>query len=119
MTDNKRLLQHITEAIQERKGKQIKIVDMRQLESYVCEYFVICEGNSNTQIVAISESVHETLREQLHIKPYFIEGAGNALWVIMDYGDIMVHIFDKDTRRFYDLEHLWSDAVLTEIPDMD
>lgn len=118
MIDNKTLLQNITEAIQEKKGKQIKIVDMTALNTSVCDYFIICEGNSNTQIVAISESIKDYVREHVGVKPYGAEGTFNALWVAMDYGDVMVHIFDKATRAFYDLEHLWSDATLTEIADI-
>ncbi len=118
MTDNPTLIKHMVDAIQERKGKQIKIVDMTKIDS-VCDYFVICEGNSNTQISAICDSIWDHVREQCGVKPFAAEGLQNAVWIAMDYGDIMVHIFDRETRRFYDLEHLWDDAELTEIPDLD
>ena len=118
MTDNKTLIQNIIEAIQERKGKQIKIVDMTQIDS-VCDYFVICEGNSNTQISAICDSVWDYVREHTGVKPFAAEGLRNALWIAMDYGDILVHIFQPEVRKFYDIEHLWADATLTEIPDLD
>lgn len=119
MIDNQTLIHHITEAIQERKGKQIRIVDMTALESSVCDYFVVCEGSSSTQILAISESVRDYVREHSGVKPFAAEGERNALWIALDYGDVMVHVFDRDTRHFYDLEHLWADAELTDIPDLD
>lgn len=118
MIDNQTLIQHIVDAIQERKGKNIKIVDMTEIDS-VCDFFVICDGTSNTQIAAICDSVWDGVREKCGVKPFAAEGMRNALWIAMDYGDIMVHIFDRETRQFYDLEHLWDDASLTEIPDLD
>lgn len=119
MTENEKLLNVIIDAVQEKKGKNISIVDMSSLETHVCDYFVICEGNTNIQIMAIADSICETVRKQLHQKPFSMEGQGHALWVAMDYGDVMVHIFEKNTRQFYDLEHLWSDASLTDIPNLD
>ena len=118
MIDNQTLIQHIVDAIQDRKVKNIKIVDMTEIDS-VCDFFVICEGTSNTQIAAICDSVWDGVREKCGVKPFAAEGMRNALWIAMDYGDIMVHIFDRETRQFYDLEHLWDDASLTEIPDLD
>ena len=119
MTDNKTLIRHIVEAVREKKGKNVCLVDMSGLGSSVCDCFVICEGNSNTQINALADNVYEYLREHDRTKPFGIEGERNALWVAMDYGDVMVHIFDRNTRRFYDLEHLWSDAEVTALPDED
>lgn len=118
MTSNKTLIKHITDAIQERKGQQITLVDLTGLDNSVCDYFVICEGTSNTQILAITDHIEDYVREHCKAKPYSCEGQRNALWIAMDYGDIMVHIFNHEARQFYDLERLWSDAALTEIPSL-
>jgi len=118
MDETKVLVQTIVEGIQEKKGKKITLVNMTKLDA-ICRYFVICEGSSNTQIVAIEDSVKVYVREHINEKPFAVDGLNNALWVAMDYGDVMVHIFERETRSFYDLEHLWSDAILTGIPDLE
>jgi ribosome-associated protein len=118
MSESKLLVDKIVEGIQERKGKRITVVDMTKLEA-ICRYFVICEGTSNTQIGAITDSVKDYVRINTGEKPFAIDGLANALWIVMDYGDVMVHIFERETRAFYNLEHLWSDAKLTELPDME
>lgn len=118
MNESEKLVKTIIEGIQEKKGKNITVVDMTKLEA-VCRYFVICEGTSNTQILAIEESVKDYVRIHTRTKPFAEDGLNNALWIVMDYGDIMVHIFERETRAFYNLEHLWSDAILTDIPDLE
>ena len=80
---------------------------------------IICEGNSPTQVEAICESVGDICRERLKEKPMHVVGLENAQWVAMDYGDALVHIFLPDVRAYYDLEHLWEDAELTRIEDLD
>jgi len=119
MTDNAQLQESIIAAIQEKKGKAITIVDLTSIGSPICDTYLIAEGNSNTQVSAITDNIHEYVRVHNGVKPWHIEGTNNALWVALDYGDIIVHIFDRNTRKFYDLEHLWSDAVVTNIPDID
>jgi ribosome-associated protein len=118
MDETKLLVQKIVEGIQEKKGKRITIVDMTKLEA-VCRYFVICEGTSNTQILAIEDSINDYVRKSIHEKPFAVDGMSNALWIAMDYGEVMVHIFEPESRFFYDLEHLWSDAILTDVPDLE
>jgi len=118
MDETQLLVQKIIEGIQEKKGNSIVLADMTKLEA-VCRYFVICEGTSNTQILAVAGSVKDYVRDNMNMKPYATDGLQNALWIAMDYGDVMVHIFERDTRAFYNLEHLWSDAILTEIPDLE
>jgi ribosome-associated protein len=118
MDETQLLVQKIIEGIQEKKGNSIVLADMTKLEA-VCRYFVICEGTSNTQILAVAGSVKDYVRDNMSIKPYATDGLQNALWIAMDYGDVMVHVFERDTRAFYNLEHLWSDAILTEIPDLE
>lgn len=119
MNDTKRLLQHIIEGIQEKKGKSIVTVDLTEITDTICNYFVICQGNSPTQIQAIVESIREYVRINSGQKPICVDGLRNAEWVAMDYANIMVHVFLPESREFYDLEHLWADAKLNEIPDLD
>ena len=113
------LVKTITEAIQEKKGSRIVVADLTKIEGTICHYFIICQGNSPTQVDAIAESVGDLCRERLKEKPAHVVGRENAQWVAMDYGDVLVHIFLPDVREFYDLEHLWEDATLTRIPDLD
>lgn len=115
----KEVIKQIIEGIQEKKGKEIVVVDMLELGNSICDYFVICQGNSPNQVSAITGSIEDVVRENCGKKPYAIDGLRNAQWVAMDYGDIFVHIFLPDVRRFYDIEHLWADATLTTIPDLD
>lgn len=117
--DAKEVIQQIVEGIQDKKGKSIVVVDMLKLGNSICDYFVICQGNSPTQVSAITDSIEDTVRINCKKKPYSIDGLRNSQWVAMDYGDILVHIFLPDVRKFYDIEHLWADATLTEIPDID
>lgn len=118
MAKKNELLEKIVTGIQERKGKRITIVDLTKLDA-ICEHFVICEGTSNTHILSVVDSIKDVVREELSIKPYAVDGTINALWIAMDYGDIMVHVFEKESRQYYNLEHLWSDAKLSEVPDLE
>jgi iojap-like ribosome-associated protein len=113
------LVKTITEAIQEKKGKGIVVADLTKIDGSISNYFIICEGNSPTQVEAICESVGDLCRERLKEKPAHVVGLENAQWVAMDYGDALVHIFLPDVRAYYDLEHLWEDAELTRIKDLD
>ena len=111
------LVKTITEAIQEKKGSRIVVADLSRIEGTICRYFIICQGNSPTQVEAITESVGDLCRERMKEKPAHVVGLENAQWVAMDYGDVLVHIFVPDVREYYDLEHLWEDAELTMIAD--
>lgn len=113
------VIKQIIEGIQDKKGKGTVVVDMLGLGNSVCDYFVICQGNSPAQVSAIADSIEDTVRINCGKKPYAVDGLRNSQWVAMDYGDILVHIFQPDVRKFYDIEHLWADARLTEIPDLD
>ena len=119
MEQNKTLVNIITEGIQEKKGRNIVVADLTQIDGTICQYFIICEGNTPSQVGAIAESVGDFAREKLHEKPAHVVGLENAQWVAMDYSDVLVHIFLPDVREYYDLEHLWDDAKLTRIPDLD
>lgn len=119
MTKTPELKQLIIEGIQDRKGRGITIVDMSHIESAASPMFIIAEGQSSMQVTAIADSVREYLFEHGKIKPYNYDGYQNSEWIIIDYGEIMVHIFRPEFRERYNLEELWSDAVITRIPDLD
>ena len=108
----------IVKGMQEGKANQIVSVDMQKLEA-PCVYFVICEGNSSTHVATIATEIKNFVREMLDIKPFAIDGLEAASWVAMDYGQVIVHIFQPEAREFYDIEHLWADAKLKEIADID
>jgi len=111
------LLINIIKGIEEVKGNDIDILDLRDIENTVCDYFIICNGTSNTQVNAIVNSVQKTVSKELKDKPWHVEGADNAEWVLMDYVDIVVHVFQKHVREFYNIEGLWGDAKITTIPN--
>ncbi len=118
--DNKQtpLVEKIIEGIQNRKGHRIVVMDMRQLEVAPCQFFVIAEGTSNTQVAAIADEVEDFVRKETREKPIHVVGQEYAEWVAMDYVDVMVHIFQREAREFYDIEHLWADAEITEIAEI-
>ena len=112
------LVNTITRGIQEKKGANIVVADLKGIDGAICSYFIICQGNSTSQVEAITESIGEMARKELDEKPSHVAGLENAQWVAMDYGDVMVHVFLPDVRSYYDLEHLWEDAQLASIPDL-
>lgn len=105
--------------IQEKKGRGIKIIDLSGIDGAICQYFVLCQGNSPQQVDAIAESVEDMLRIELKEKPVHVVGKDNSMWVGMDYVDVMVHIFVPEAREFYNLDNLWADAPCKEIEDLD
>ena len=119
MEQTSQLVETIKKGIQEKKGQHIVVADLQQIEGAICRYFIICQGNSPAQVEAITESVGEFARKELGEKPSMVAGLENAQWVAMDYSDVLVHIFLPDIREYYDLEHLWDDAKLTQIPELD
>ena len=104
------LIDAIIDGVGEVKGEGIVVLDLRKLHQSVADYFLICHGNSNTQVNAISRSVEEQTEKLVNESPWHVEGRTNAEWVLMDYGDVVVHIFHKDARDHYALEELWADA---------
>ncbi|HLG02674.1 MAG TPA: ribosome silencing factor [Bacteroidia bacterium] len=100
----------VASGILEKKGENIVCLDLRNIENAVCDYFIICEGNSSIQVEAIADSVEETVKKRMHQRPYRSEGWQNALWILIDFVNVVVHVFQKDTRQFYNLESLWADA---------
>ncbi len=119
MNETQQLIEAIINGIQEKKGKQIVIADLTDIGETICRYFIICQGNSPAQVQAIAESIGDAARLKCQAKPVAVDGMKNAEWVAMDYIDVIVHVFLPQTRSFYDIEHLWADAQLTEIPDLD
>jgi ribosome-associated protein len=119
MIQTKRLVDATIKGLQEKKGKKITLVDLTQLSGIICKYMIICEGNSPTQLASLSDSVWETIRTDADEKPLSMDGIHNSLWIGMDYGTVLVHIFLPEQRLFYNLEHLWADSKITEIPDIE
>lgn len=114
-TNNDVLLANIIKGIEEVKGNDIAILDLRAIDNSACDYFVICNGNSNTQVNAIVNSIQKTVSKELKDKPWHVEGSENAEWVLMDYVTIVVHVFQKQIRDYYSIESLWGDAKITSI----
>jgi ribosome-associated protein len=114
-TNADQLISAIIDGIEDVKGKNINILDLRDIENTVCDYFIICNGNSNTQVNAIVNSIQKLVSKELKDKPWHIEGSDNAEWVLMDYVSIVVHVFQKQIREFYNIEGLWGDAKITTL----
>ncbi|WP_396138357.1 ribosome silencing factor [Flavobacterium sp.] len=113
--NNDDLLANIIKGIEDVKGENIDILDLRAIDNTVCDYFVICNGNSNTQVNAIVGSIQKLVSKELKDKPWHVEGTENGEWVLMDYVNIVVHVFQKHIREYYRIESLWGDANITTI----
>ena len=109
------LISVIIKGIDDVKGDDIQLLDLRGIENTVCDYFIICYGNSNTQVNAITGSVQKLVSKELKDKPWHVEGQNNSEWILMDYVNVVVHVFQNHVREFYDIESLWGDAKITEI----
>jgi ribosome-associated protein len=109
------LITEIVKGIEQVKGENISILDLREIENTVCDYFIVCEGTSNTQVNAIAGSVQKSVSKAIQDKPWHVEGEANAEWILLDYVNVVVHIFQKQIREFYDIESLWGDAKTTII----
>jgi len=107
------LVEAIKDGMENLKASNITILDLSELENSVCEYFVICDANSNTQVKAISNSIEDQVRKSTGEKPWHSEGVDNSQWILMDYVSVAAHVFQAETRKFYDLEELWGDAKVT------
>ena len=112
-TNTKEIVNAAIEGILKKKGKVPVSLDLTEIENSVCKYFIICHGDSNTQVEAIADSVLEVVKEETGEKAWHKEGLNTATWVLLDYSDVVVHIFQKEYRDFYKLEELWADAKLT------
>ena len=102
----------VVKGMQEKKATNVVVMDLRNVKNAICDYFVICSGNSDTQIDAISTSIEEEVYKASHQDPWHKEGKLNREWILLDYVDVVAHVFKKDRRSFYDLEQLWGDAEI-------
>lgn len=112
------LNQSIIEGIRDKKGKHIIQLDLRKLDDAPADFFIICEGDSNVHVNAISDSIYKRVKDDTQTMPVHTEGSSNSRWVLMDYFDTVVHVFYPETRQFYELESLWSDAEVTEFGEV-
>ncbi|MDD2982803.1 MAG: ribosome silencing factor [Crocinitomicaceae bacterium] len=117
--DSQTLCNCIVEGMQENKAKDIVVLDLREVPNAVSDFFVICSGDSSVHVDGISSSVMRHTRKELQERPWHQEGKLNAEWILLDYVDVVAHVFYKDARTFYDLEDLWADAVRTDIPNLN
>ncbi len=119
MNENEKLIQTIIEAIQEKKGRDIVHVDLSGIETAAAQAFVIATGSTPMQVAAVADSVREYVEKNAQQRPFNYDGYQNAQWVIIDYGNVFVHIFVPDFRERYNLEQLWADARIVEVPNLD
>jgi ribosome-associated protein len=115
LAETDKRIEAVIEGIQRIKGKEIIIIDLTTIKHTECSYFVICHGTSGTHADGIAHSVEETVEELTGTKIWHRDGYRNAIWILLDYGDIMVHVFREEARRFYNLEGLWADAKTEKI----
>ena len=109
----KKLVEKIVSSIDEVKGIDVDLLDLRKINNTVCRFFIICTGTSNTHVSAITSSIKKNVSKELKEKPYSMEGLENQEWVLIDYVDVVVHVFQKNIREFYDIENLWGDAKIS------
>lgn len=113
-----KLIETIIEGLQDAKARDIQLIDMSAIEEAAFTYFVVCEGTSSTHVYGIANSLTSFVREHTGLRDLGHVGMQNRLWIAVDYGYVLVHIFQRETRDFYRLESLWEDAKITKIPDL-
>jgi len=111
------LEERIIESIREKKGTNIINIDLTKLNNSICEFFIISQGESNTQVRAIAQNIEEKVKKHLKLNAFHTEGYENSQWILLDYNSVVVHIFQEKTRNYYKLEELWADGLLTIYPD--
>jgi ribosome-associated protein len=104
------------EGVSDIKGENLVLLDLRGLDNAVCDFFIVAEAQSTTQVNAMADAVHKRVREEANDKPWHVEGAQQSEWVLMDYVSTVVHLFQREARAFYDLEGLWADAPSLALP---
>jgi ribosome-associated protein len=109
------IITEVIKGIENVKGEKILLLDMRKIDNTPCDYFIICSGSSNTQVTAIVNSIQKNVSKKIREKPYHIEGLENAQWVLIDYINLVVHVFQDEIREYYDIEELWGDAKTTKV----
>lgn len=114
---SEQLVKAVVDGMQELKAQEITTIDLRNIPTAICDFFVVCHGTSNTQVESIAESVGMEAYKQLNDRPLHVEGAQAAEWILMDYVDVVVHVFQETSRRFYNLEGLWADAEISTVQE--
>ena len=109
------LISKIISGVEDVKGIDVSLLDLRDIENTVSSYFIVCSGSSNTHVNAIVRSIQKTVSKELREKPFHTEGFENSEWVLIDYVNIVVHVFQKHIREYYNIEELWGDAKTTQI----
>jgi ribosome-associated protein len=117
MEEAAKIAEEAVRAMDDRKGIDIVTIDLREIDGCFCSFFVICHGTSGTHVAGLADHVHESLRVQLGEKPTHVEGMNQATWVLLDYGDVVVHVFREEQRQFYQLEEFWADARVTKVEE--
>jgi ribosome-associated protein len=117
LTNNDLLTNNIVEGILDKKGEGIIVLDLKKVGHAFCDKFVICNANSSTQVSAIADSIEKKVKDVLNVKVHHREGMANSIWILLDYNDILVHIFQTEYRQYYKLEELWGDAKITRIEE--
>lgn len=115
---SQKLCDAIVEGMQENKAKNITILDLRKISGAVCDFFVICNGESNTQVDGICSAIQRHTRKEIQERPWHVEGKNGSEWVLLDYVNVVAHVFGRELREYYDLEDLWADAKITRVPDI-
>ena len=116
--DTKKLYYSILEGLFSKKGQNVVEINLLEVKNSICEYFIICHGESNIQVKSITESIEEKVKDNLNVSAWHKEGTDNLQWVLLDYGEIIVHVFQKPYRDYYNLEELWADGKIKEIEDV-
>ncbi len=114
---SQKIVEFSVKGIQEKKGSDIVVIDLKKIGNAVADFFVVCTGNSDTQIDAIADSIEKEVYINCNQDPWKKEGKHSKEWVLLDYVDVVIHIFKKETREYYGIEELWGDATLTEIEE--
>ena len=115
---SKKLSEIVVKGMQEKKASDIVIMDLRDVKNAIADFFVICSGNSDTQLDAIADSIDQEVSKELQQNPWHQEGKNTKEWMLMDYVDVVAHIFKKDKRQFYSLEELWGDAKIEPVENV-
>jgi ribosome-associated protein len=116
-TESAMLADIVINAIYEKKGEQVVKIDMRPINSPIADFFIVCQGSNRTQVEAIADSIDLEVMKAIGLRPSHLEGRENAEWMLIDYFDVVVHIFQPETRNFYKLESLWADADITDVSE--
>lgn len=117
MAETVEIVDRVVETLQDGKAHGVVKIDLRRIENCFCSFFVICHGTSAPHVTALADAVEERVKERLREVPFHSEGMNTPKWTVIDYGDVVVHVFDEETRRFYQLEDFWGDGDIEALPD--